>query len=475
MSARTARAVGAAFGAILVLAVLIIPAASATPVGVAPASTSAAAAVQEWGYGGSHWANSTGTISNDTTVAIHAYLGVQVVVREVNTSATTFELTANRTMVLDYFALYCHPSCTNPGVSANISVRAWEVARGSDNFTTAGQVVGPNGPVAAIALVNSSVSASANLTESTAYNVSGPFATHRGTQYFSIHSSANAAVSLSPALGLVPENLSSTPNWAAVSAFAAQGEWSWGSVYAHVPLSGLPSHTSDSGSGAVNRSGNLTLTGTDLGPIGLRGGLAASAVRIAIVGPFAFRDGLILVPIGADLFGGGGTWQSEAPTGQSATTQAVDFAAAAGSRPLIRASETSFVGNSAEPVTTAGVVPMVAAEQSEYANGTLQAEPETSSQATSQSACMLAGTCATTSPGGPASHARLGGVVVLTIAVVGLTVVVVGLVMARQPPRKELPSPNSNLYPQGRIVPVAPPARTPVPPPEADDPLGHLW
>jgi hypothetical protein len=476
MTARTARAAGAAFGAILVLALLVVPAATASTVGATPAMAGSSAAVQEWGYGGSRWANFTGSTSNDTTVAIHAYLGVQVVVREINTSATTFELTANRTMVLDYFALYCHPSCTNPVVSANISVRAWEIAEGSDNFTTAGQVVGPNGPVAAIALVNSSVSASANLTESVDYNVTGPFAMHQGTQYFSIHSAANASVALSPALGVVPENLTSTPNWTAASGFAAQGSWAWGSVYSRVPLSGAPVHASDSGSGVVARSGNLSLTGTDLGGIGLRGGLTASAVRIAIAGPFAFRDGLILVPSGADLFGGSGPWQSEAPAGQTASTQAVDFAAASGSRPLVRASATSFAGSSAEPVTTAGLVPMDSPAQNQSATGTLQAEPETSAQAEQQSSCMLAGTCTTTSPHGPGSPVRLGGVVVLTVAVVGLTVVVVGLVIARQPPRKEPPSPNSNLYPQGRSAPLAPAVRPPPPPgSEADDPLGHLW
>jgi hypothetical protein len=476
MTPGAARILTSALGAIVVVAVLLLPAASATPVGLAPSAASATTSVQEWGYGGSRWANTSGLTVNGSLYDIHAFLGVQVVVREVNTSATTFELTANRTMVLDYFALYCRPSCgTSTSTTANISVRMWEVAHVADNFSTAGTVVGPSGPVPAIALLNSSVSDAENLTA--VGSVVIPIhngGTLQGSTDLTVHSHAAASVVLTPGLGIVPENLSATSSWTSASAFAAQGDWSWGLDYSHVPLLGAAVHTAANDSGAVAQSGNLTLSGTDLGSISLRGGLTASAVRISIAGPFAFRDGLVLVPTSADLFGASGTLQQRSPAGQSASTSAVDFAAGGGSRLLLRASETTFAGTSAEPEDTDALQTMDA-QSNTSASGSVQAEPETAATANTQSICMLSGTCTTTPPGGPQSPARLGGALVLAVAVVGLTVIVVGLVVARQPPRKDPPSPNAKLYPPGTVAPPAGRPAAPVPPTPAEDPLGHLW
>ncbi|HEV8049431.1 MAG TPA: hypothetical protein VGP88_02435, partial [Thermoplasmata archaeon] len=157
---------GALLGAAAVLAILVVPSVGAAAAPTDRFTSSASAADASWAYGGSRWINASGSSTDGQwTYSIHAFVGVQVVVREVNTSATTFELSANRTLVASVYAVLCHPDCTNPTFSANLSRQAWDVASATDNFSTNGQVIGPSGPVPAVALLNASTSARANFTE----------------------------------------------------------------------------------------------------------------------------------------------------------------------------------------------------------------------------------------------------------------------------------------------------------------------
>jgi hypothetical protein len=477
MSGSPHRVLTPVLGAVLVLAVLLIPAASAAPLGAALSPSSSGSSTQTWGFGGSEWGYATGTTTDGQwTYSIHAFLGVQVVLRQVNTSASTFELTANRTMVADVFGILCHPSCSRATITVNLSRRASEVTYASDNFTTSGQVTGPLGPVAAVALLNSSVTSAANLTERATWNVSGLLGSGQGSAYLSVHSAAEASVAFSPGLGLVPENLTATPNWTSSSAFSGQGSWSVGFLYAHTPLNGTTSRVTGAANGTLARSGNVSLVGSVTGSLVLQNGVPVTAIALAITGPFSLRDGVVLVPSGANLFGGTGTWQADDQASQSASTTAVDYSRSGSARPNLEASATRFAATPSEPSTVVTATSMAAPASLGPAEATVQAQPETAGQATGDSSCLLTGTCPA-SPQGPASPVRLGGAIVLAVAVVGLTVVVVGLVVARQPPRKAPPSPNANLYPTGSVRPPPPPGRSATPPPStpAEDPLSHLW
>ncbi|MCI4355672.1 MAG: hypothetical protein L3K18_00810 [Thermoplasmata archaeon] len=454
----------------------LLGAAPTSSAGVSPALASN----QTWAYGGSNWANisgSTNSTNGSGTYSIHAFFGVQVVLTETNTSATTFELTANRTMLGAVYASYCRPNCASPIATGNLTLRAWEASLASANFTTTATVVGPHGPVPALAISNSSGRSSAVLTERATIRILSSPASHTATWNLSVQSHAEANIAFSPALGLVPNNLSATPNWSASSAFTGKGSWSAGFSFTHVPFVGSPVSASRSGNGSVAGSGNVTLLGADIGPVVLRGGISTTAIRLAVIGPFAVREGFILVPTGADLFGGSGDWQSDSVGGATAGTDAVDFAAAGGPHPTILASSTRYDASSTstanQGILMAGPTPMA-----NPAEGTgtqsVQAQPETAAQANVAAGCLLSGTCA-----GPSTHSPgrfpAGGLIVLTVAVVGLTVAVVGLVVARQPPRKEPPTPYASLYPPGTTGPAPPPGRPTAPPAPADDPLGHLW
>ena len=469
----------AGLAGVVVLGLLVGPGAALVAAAPAGAAIHADASTTSWGYGGSRWVNVSGSsngLNGSASYSIHAFFGVQVALTEVNTSATTFELTANRTMVGDVFASYCRPSCSSPTAAANLTLRAWEVAHASANFTTTGQVNGAHGPVPAVAIVDSSVSARANLTETETIQLFGPAASHTASWDLSVHSDTFAALSFAPALGLVPDNLSATPNWTASSQFHGSGSWQVGFDYRHTPLSGPPVGANRSSSGTVSGTGNVSLQGMVVGPLALRGGISTDAVRIFVSGPFAVREGFILVPTGADLFGASGDWKGEAVGDSTAGTDAIDYAPSPGERPTLEASATTYAATSsaAQLSAPAGVTTMASPAADGTGPQTVQAQPESASQANGAAGCLLSGSCP---PGAPAHRGLAGGLIVLAVAVVGLTVVVVGLVVARQPPRKEPVSPNASLYPPGAVGTSPPPGRPPAPasPPPPEDPLDHLW
>jgi hypothetical protein len=210
-----------------------------------------------------------------------------------------------------------------------------------------------------------------------------------------------------------------------------------------------------------------------LGPVVLQGGLATTAIRLIVSGPFSVREGFILLPNGADLFDGRGGWLGQSSGEQSASTTALDYGAHGLGHTAIDASATSYSGSS-ENLDSASPVAAVGPSDA-TGSATLQAQPETVADANSQANCDLSDSCLSVGGKSPA-HAGLGTAIVLGVAVVGLTVVVVGLVVARQPPRKDPPTPNANLYPPGAAARPPPPGRPAAPvPPANEDPLGHLW
>ncbi|MCI4332774.1 MAG: hypothetical protein L3K01_03445 [Thermoplasmata archaeon] len=458
----------AALASVVLIAVMLAPA-----VGNATAASSPSASTT-WAYGGDRWVNVSAINTNGTAAyTARAFIGVQVVLTQTNTSATTFRLTADRTMAGDVFVTYCHPSCANAIDTASLSFRAWEVANASANFTTAGTVDGPNGPVAALALLDSSVRTTANVTEFGTLNHSAPLRVYSASRSLTVNAVAHADLRFSPALGILPANLSATPRWTASSAFTGSGQGSVAFQYTNNSFLGVSTSGHGRTNVSVNATGTVTVQGTVLGALALQGGLPTTAIRLVASGPFSVREGFILLPNGADLFDGSGSWLRQSIGMQSASTDAVDYGSSNSPHSAIDASATAYAGSSQDPNSASPVA--LASPADATGSTTLQAQPETAADAGSQASCYIASSCI---PGNGPSPVRagLGGAIILTVAVVGLTVVVVGLVVARQPPRKDPPSPLANLYPTGAGATPRPPGRPSAPvPPAAEDPLGHLW
>jgi hypothetical protein len=459
---------GVALAVVALLGVLVVPS-----LGAASASPSASASTT-WAYGGDRWANDSGTApGGNGSFTLREFLGVQVVLTQTNTSATTFELSANRTVVGIISAAYCRPNCQSPTESAFVSLRAWEVVDATANFTTASSVVGGSGAVPAVGIVNSSVRSSANVSERALVNVTGPLGVHTASFYLGVRASVQAAFQFSPALGLVPTNLSATPTWSSQSSYTGNGSGFLAYRATHTTFAGLTTTVGNSSRFSANASGTVSVQGSTLDPVRLDGGIDTTAVRLVVSGPFSVREGFMLLPSGADLFSAHGGWQSQSVGGQTAGTDAVDYRPSAGSHVGLEASTTVFAG-SASDVTSASPLALGLPAASSGST-TLQAQPETAAQASGQGSCLLNSNCPPN--GGPVgSRPALGGAILLAVAVVGLVVVVVGLLVARQPPRTDPPSPNANLYPQGAAAAPPPPGRPPAPArPDPEDPLGHLW
>jgi hypothetical protein len=411
-------------------------------------------------------------------------IGYAVVITETNTSPTTFELSVHRTMGAAFSVEFCKPRCALPTSSANLTVRAWEDAHAWANFTTQGVVEESHVPVPAIALLNTSSTVKANLTEA-AYSVlpSGTGPPVDRSTYLSAAVSSIASASFSPALGLIPLDLAPPASWEAMSAFNASGSWDYSFFFvAHAPLHNIRVGPL-TGSGVVQPSGNVSVAGELLSSSEIPfGGVEFPAISLAISGPFSVREGVILLPGDADLFGSAEhPWsgnQSSATTVQMATLDAKPYV---NGHFGLEASSWVFASSSSNPGTASDSVslgsPLVPATTSlnPVATNTIQGAPESVAQADSQTGCLTTGSgCFANAPAPRAVLVALAiGVVVAGVA--GLIAAVFVVDRRRLPPPVY---PNANLYPPGaaRSPPPRPaPRPTQTPPPTEEDPLDHLW
>src|SRR5580658_8547386 len=99
------------------------------------ASPNPTAPPQQWAYAGTHWMNaSTSTLRGQYQVS--EFFGWTLVYTLTNTSNSTFELEAQRTMGIHYDAMLCAPTCAHPTATVNLSVHGEETETGFANFTT---------------------------------------------------------------------------------------------------------------------------------------------------------------------------------------------------------------------------------------------------------------------------------------------------------------------------------------------------
>jgi hypothetical protein len=421
-----------------VLAALVIPA-FAPGATAAPLTAATAGSPQQWAYGGQRWANTSVSFGNGTFTS-RAYFGEQVVITETNTSATTRELEGVRTIGVSYFAQFCAPDCTSPTFSANLSLQAWQQLSAFVNLTTNATVYevssGPNGTVmtgvAALGIENASSSARGQLNESYSI-VRGSHAGMKGS--LDVNRRASMGVTFSPALGIVPWNVSSGQSWNSTSAFAAQGGRN--DSYSFMDdLRGVTTTSFATTSGSVSRSGTESLRGKDLGNVTLNNGATPTVIVLGYSGPFVFGDGVFLTTAEADLFGGAGAgWSVHAYANAQAGTSAVDIVVhrSAHTANLAAASDTTGLGSSSlGSATVQGSTGLsVGSAPPPSANESTQAQPESPQQAEQASQCLMGG-CTTTS----ASNA-FGSIVVLVVVAVAIVAAIGGvvLVLTRRPRR----------------------------------------
>ncbi len=476
---RTGLLVAAVSVAVSLLTVCVPSAASAR------ATAAAAPQGTAWAYG------TIRPVAGSGAAVGYAYeangtFGFAVVLNETNTSATGYVLTVNRTMGAILSVEYCAPNCRHPVGTATVDFHAWESLDATLSLTRAGTVYVGGAPTAAIGLNASSLAISGGVHEATSYQLSG--VTERAKN-LTVTLAGSSNTTFTPALGIVPLNLTNE-SWNATSAFSEHGDYAW--AISSV-LSGAavlrPHNISLSGRGSLNATGNVSLAGTDSGTTVDLGGSAYQALDFSLSGPFALREGFLLVPSSSDLFGAAPpSWLSENTTNNSGyanvSASSLDvsdrpavgghlgfYASGAwwGSRTVNPAISDVTLGSDAGLSPATASAPAAAGPNATYVQGT----PESVRQATSDQSCLATGVgCPTV--GGPG--APLGRWIALGGAASALVVVLVVLAERRRIPAA--PSPNAALYPtvtSSATAPV-PPHRPGAPaPPVEDDPLGHLW
>ncbi|HKS59359.1 MAG TPA: hypothetical protein VJS68_01110, partial [Thermoplasmata archaeon] len=282
-STRWAIAVVASLLVLLALPVLSAPAAAAPATPMAPSASVSAAS--QWAYGGQQWTNVTVT-TNNVTYQLSAYFGWAVVFTQTNTSATTVMLEAQRTMGAHLDASLCAPNCQNPVLNGSVHMKGYEQQTAFANFTLLGTVYVNGSATAALGLINTSAYVRGALNES--YFVTLTNHTFSATASAALHVTehASASVAFTPALGLVPFNLTRGETWNSSASYVASGLWAAAFSWTKTSFLGVTTTGSGNPSGTANATGTLQLYGQDFGTVTLKNGQTVPVIGIAIVGPF---------------------------------------------------------------------------------------------------------------------------------------------------------------------------------------------
>ncbi len=446
---------------VALLALLVVPAmaspASASPVPMSGSNT------QQWAYGAQKWVNVSETFGNASYTA-HAFFGWQVVYTATNTSSTTVAVEAQRTILGSYYAELCDPNCVTPSVAyGNLTVVGWEKDAGFANLTTTATVTSNGSNVPAVGLVNASARIAGNISETLTATASLKGFSGSTSAALYVAGAAHHEVSFSPALGLVPQNVSAGQTWNSSATFDAHGGWSILVNWSHTSVTGAHSSGTLQPSGTVSGNGTVAVYGEDLGPVTLKNGQTTPAIVLAWNGPFDNVDGVILVPHDFDLFGDGEqSWASEALTTQFAATQNLDIALDDHHHLHVVAAATSF--NEADTsLATTQAVPRGAPAPATATTGTtvLQGQPESVAQAQSTSSCYT-GSCTGV---GSAGLSALVGVAVLVGLIAAVVVGAVSVVEYKQWARRRAesglsstPSPIRAAVPPAGAFGAAPPS-----------------
>ncbi len=457
-------------------AAAVVPASS-------PASSSSASA---WAYGAVRNVELSGYFNGPAgtnyTFHVHATFGFAGIFNETQTAPGVYELNTTRVMGSILNITICRPDCLAPTATGTIYHHAWESLTTSSILYANGSVVVNNSPVPALALASSQLHLSAGLVESTSYVAFGVVQVYKE---LSANLTASDSLSLSPALGLVPLNVTPGTTWTSNATFQQTGQYAWSLNESRLgALVNLSPTYRNNGSGTFQRNGTVYLYGAAPGATVDLGGSAFQAVNLSVAGPFTLREGWILLPTRADVFGS--TNQSWA-TNQTSFSNSSQANVEIGSH-LLGVAHLPFGGSgqwwhsrSSSPAVLARSSSLGPSAMRPGSNATyVQGAPESPAQATSDQNCLLTGLGCQTVPAGLRAFitALLIGTGVATIAAL--------VAVATVNRRRKLPPPvfpNASLYPPGgtsaRVAGTPRPPSTPAPPaspsPEEDDPLSHLW
>lgn len=416
----------------------------------------------------------------------NATFGYTVTIYDNNTSTSDFQLTIERTTGASFTLNFCYPSCTLPTSWATLTYRAWEVARAVSNLTTNGTVTeNGNSDVPAVALLSSTVTVAANVTETAFEHLANASPPGNRTGYLSGSVQGRSVVGFAEPLGLIPLSLTPGSSWSSTSPFHLAGSANYSfylSLHGPVKKYSLGPVT---GPISVVANGTVTVDGAYApGSTVKLGGITYPAISLTVLGPFSVREGVIFVPAGADLFSGANpSWEQNESAATSVDQSTVDVQNSVDGHFGLGASSLRYSASSLNPADSASGNTAVteatpAAASNAVSSAVVQGEPESSSQVSATQQCLQSGAgCSSLGATGSSSNSFLGVIILAgAVACVG-ALIAVGVVSRRRsiPPPAY---PNAALYPPGASRPARTeraPASPGGPPSGEEDPLDHLW
>jgi hypothetical protein len=435
-----------------------------------------------WAYGAARNVTFQGLGHSGWAYSGTAQFGYTVILNQTNTSATTFELSVNRTMGAKLAIGYCPVTCKGTTPTVMLTYHEWEATDEWANFTTAGTVYESGAPVAAVALLNSHTTVAGSLFETAKWP-----ARH---SLLAINVSSTSAVNFTTPLGLLPDNLAAGTSWNDSSAYAASGGFLLSYFYNYSGAAGGSIHVGPGTiPGLVTSTGSVDVAGSAGSGTASLGGSSYDNVTLTVAGPFAVREGFILVPSQANVFGGlNGTPSTNATGGANAEMTSVYAKPMVAGHLGIVGSAWTFASSASNPQVAAllpgssgvaelGSVDQVSSGADQLGSTSVEGVPMSLHSAQTQQGCLIAGDCQTSSSG-PALKPLTG-----LIAVLAVSTVVVAAIAAVVTTRRRIPPPahlNVGLYPPivrlaGGPAPPATAGNPPPAPPAEDDPLAHLW
>ncbi len=407
----------ATFTTVALLALAVVPAlaASASAAAVPSSAHPASGASGEWAYGGQGW--SAGGINAGTvSLTWNASAGAVVIYNSTNTSATTTELTAQRTVMVTVTA-----SLSAPNESWAYSFKLLEVDRAYANLTSAAAVTLSNSTVVpALGILNASLHANVSLQAS----LVGTSGNKSMSDYLNASGWAHSQVAFAPALGLVPLNLTGVTGWTSSANASGSAAWNISWSFTDHGFNGTTASKSGYISGTWSTATEVLLTGHVVGPyakwVDHRVRLG---INLGLTGPFDLYAGVLLVPHGFDLLGGGA--HAYAASGIGATAGVTENLYLFGtSHVSARAVTAANLNASASTPTAYLPAGAIAPAASSGASPSVWENPESVGAAQSQAYCFEFG-C------GGGSNRWAGLLVPLAIAGVAAAVIA-GIVVSRR-------------------------------------------
>lgn len=416
---------------------------------------------QQWAFGGHAGAtyscsgSACGSNSTISGLSIGYYVEWVVIYTATNVSSsdTEYGVQAAINATLTFSIHECLKQtltgpCTNVSVSGSLSGR--EVASGFTNVSNSGSVnlssgTGAPGTVAALAIANAQSSASFNFSGSFSETLPVNGTAETASFHFDLGGSETSAISFATPLGIVPINPQPGQWWNSSAPFTATGSATSG-YSVSVSAGGQSRSENHWSSSKVSPSGNLTVTGEDVGATTLYDNYTSppSSVPAQIIslefgaGNFSGAHGWLLLPSGlysgASGALGGFTLVSGPPSAASASSggETADYQSGVG-----------FVGESA--ATSGSSLGVVGSGGPSFS---IQAGPEPVSVAEQQYSAITAN---------PSGSNAFPWVALVATVVVVVVVALVAVLLVRSRSRRRPPAPTSAPPTAAMGLPPPPP------------------